>query len=154
LTYSLRWHYGPGIDSACNGNEYHEDFLGGTCGRCVRLATLPPSCDFVMKSGNLNFLEPSGPLQAWNVTALPSPFNIKWGRGSAVAPVLRLWFRIPQEHGYLPLVRIVCLQIEVSASGWSLVQRSPNECCVSAYDREDWPIKRPVRVVVAWMKMK
>jgi len=24
-----------------------------------------------MKSGNLNFLEPSGPLQAYNVTALP-----------------------------------------------------------------------------------
>ena len=26
-----------------------------------------------MKSGNLNFLEPSGPLQACNETALPSP---------------------------------------------------------------------------------
>jgi hypothetical protein len=25
-----------------------------------------------MKSGNLNFLEPSGPLQAWNVIALLS----------------------------------------------------------------------------------
>ena len=24
-----------------------------------------------MKSGNLNFLEPSGPLQAWNGTDLP-----------------------------------------------------------------------------------
>jgi len=34
------------------------------CGRCVRLTTLPPSCAVVMKSGNLNFLEPSGPLQA------------------------------------------------------------------------------------------
>ena len=28
-----------------------------------------------MKSGNLNFLEPSGPLQACNGTALPLPFN-------------------------------------------------------------------------------
>jgi len=28
-------------------------------GRCVRLITLPPSCSVVMKSGNLNFLEPS-----------------------------------------------------------------------------------------------
>jgi hypothetical protein len=26
-----------------------------------------------MQSGNLNFLEPSGPLQAWNGTALPLP---------------------------------------------------------------------------------
>ena len=45
-------------------------FPGGKCGRCVRLTTLPPSCAVVMKSGNLNFLEPSGPLQACNGTAL------------------------------------------------------------------------------------
>jgi len=32
---------------------------------------LPPSCDIVMKSRNLNFLEPSGPLQDCNGTALP-----------------------------------------------------------------------------------
>ena len=30
-----------------------------------------------MKSGNLNFLEPSGPLQACNGTALPLPFSVK-----------------------------------------------------------------------------
>ena len=36
----------------------------GKGGRCVRLTTLPPSCAVVMKSGNLNFVEPSGPLQA------------------------------------------------------------------------------------------
>ena len=29
---------------------------------------LPPSCAVVMKFGNLNFLEPSGPLQACNGT--------------------------------------------------------------------------------------
>ena len=46
---------------------------GGKGGRCVRLTTLPPSCAVVMKSGNLNFLEPSGPLQACNGTALPLP---------------------------------------------------------------------------------
>ena len=32
---------------------------------------LPPSCAVVTKSGNLNFLEPSGPFQACNGTALP-----------------------------------------------------------------------------------
>ena len=41
----------------------------GKCGRCVRLTTLPPPCAIVIKSGNLNFLEPSGPLQACNGTA-------------------------------------------------------------------------------------
>ena len=40
-------------------------------GRCVRLTTLPLSCAVVTKFGNLNFLEPSGPLQACNGTALP-----------------------------------------------------------------------------------
>ena len=43
----------------------------GKSGRCVRLTTLPPSCAVAMKSGNLNFLQPSGPLQACNGTALP-----------------------------------------------------------------------------------
>ena len=37
-------HYGPGVDSASNGNEYQEYFLGGKGGRCVRLTTLPTSC--------------------------------------------------------------------------------------------------------------
>ena len=32
---------------------------------------LPPSCAVVTKSGNLNLLEPSGPVQACNGTALP-----------------------------------------------------------------------------------
>ena len=35
------------------------------------LTTLTPSCAVVMKSGNLNFLEPSGTLQAYYGTALP-----------------------------------------------------------------------------------
>jgi hypothetical protein len=50
-------------------------FPGGKCGRCVRLPTLPPSCAVAKKSGNLNFLEPSGPIQACNGTALPLPFK-------------------------------------------------------------------------------
>ena len=46
-----------------------------TRSRCVRLTTLPPSCAVVMKSGSLNFLEPSGPVQACNGTALPLLFK-------------------------------------------------------------------------------
>jgi len=45
-------------------------FPGGKGGRCVRLTALPPSCAVVMKSGNLNFREPCGPLQACHGTAL------------------------------------------------------------------------------------
>ena len=48
-------------------------FPGGKVGRCVKLTTLPPSCAVVMKSGNLNFLGPSGPLQDFNEAALRIP---------------------------------------------------------------------------------
>ena len=58
-----------GVDSASNRNEYQEHFPGGKGGRCVRLI-LPSSCAVVMQSGNINFLGPSGPLQACNGTVL------------------------------------------------------------------------------------
>ena len=69
-TKSFRSHYGPGVDSASNRNQYQEYFLEVKGGWCVKLTTLPPSCAVVTKSGNLNFLETSGPLQACNGTAL------------------------------------------------------------------------------------
>jgi hypothetical protein len=49
----------------------------GKGGRCVRLTTLPPSCAVVMKSGDLNFLELSGPLQACNGSAIALPLKVK-----------------------------------------------------------------------------
>ena len=48
----------------------------GKGGRCVRLTTLPQSCAVVMKYGNINFLEPSRPLQACNGTTLPLPLPV------------------------------------------------------------------------------
>jgi len=74
---SFRSHYVPGVDSASNRNEYQEHFVGGKGGRCVGLTTLQPSCAVVLNSGNLNFLEPSGPLQACNGTDLPFYFLLK-----------------------------------------------------------------------------
>jgi hypothetical protein len=70
-TKSFRSHYGPGVDSASNRNEYQEYFLGVKAAGSVRLTTLPPYCAVVTKSGNLFFLEPSGPVQACNGTDLP-----------------------------------------------------------------------------------
>ena len=78
---SFRSHCGPGVDSASDRNEYQEHFLGGKSGRCVRPTTLPPSCAIVTKSGNLNFLEPSGPVQACNGIDLPFTFPKGLGRG-------------------------------------------------------------------------
>ena len=39
LTQPFRPHYGPGVDSASNRNEYQEYFLGRKDGRSVRQAT-------------------------------------------------------------------------------------------------------------------
>ena len=57
-------------------------------GRSVRLTTLPTSCAFVMKSENLNYLEPSGPLRgpgssvgiANELRAGRSGIESRWGR--------------------------------------------------------------------------
>jgi hypothetical protein len=38
--------------------------------------------------------------------------------------------------GCLSPVSFVCCQVEVSATGWSLVQSSPTVWCVSKCDRE------------------
>ena len=44
MTKSFRPHYGPGVDSGSNRNEYQEYFLGGKGGRCVELTNVQPSC--------------------------------------------------------------------------------------------------------------
>ena len=47
-------------------------------------------------------------------------------RRSAAARLLGLRLRIPHRgHGCPSIVSAVCCQVEVSATGWSLVQRSP-----------------------------
>jgi len=67
---SFRSHYGPGIDSASNRNVYQEYFLRVKW-PLRKADNLPPSCAVVTKSGKLNFLGPSGPLQTSKGTALP-----------------------------------------------------------------------------------
>jgi hypothetical protein len=83
-------HYGLGVDSASN-KWVPGVFPGAKCGRCVRLTTLPPSSAVVTKSGNLNFLEPSGTPQACNGTALPLMsliLNNESSRSDSITPVL------------------------------------------------------------------
>ena len=48
-------------------------------------------------------------------------------------------FESPRGHGGLSLVSVECRQVQVSASSWALVQRSPTECGVSnECDRQEW----------------
>ena len=65
-------------------------------------------------------------------------------------------FECCRRHGCLCLVSVVCCQVEVSASGWSLVQRSPTDWCVSERDREAsiWGRPGPLETVAPGEKNK
>jgi hypothetical protein len=97
----LRPHYGPGVDSASNRNEYQEYILGDKDGRCVRLTTLPPSC--------ANYLyirqpQPLGNLRACTGIALPFLSDLKW------LWIIFLWFpKFEREND----CKIVCLGVNM-----------------------------------------
>jgi hypothetical protein len=52
-------------------------------------------------------------------------------------------FESRRGHACLSLVSAVWCRVEVSASGWSLVKRSPTECGVSECDLETSIMRRP-----------
>ena len=68
LPQPFRQHYGPGVDSASNRNEYQEYFLWGRGGRCVGLTTLPPSFDSCLEIWKP---QPPATLRACTDIALP-----------------------------------------------------------------------------------
>ena len=76
-------------------------------------------------------------------------------RGCPAASMLVLWVRIPP-GAWMFVVSVVCYQVEVSASGWSLVQRSPTDCGVSECDNESSIVRRPWPSgdVAPWWKTK
>jgi hypothetical protein len=49
-------------------------------------------------------------------------------RGSAAARLLDCRFESRRGHECLSLASVLCCQVEVTVSGWSLVQRSPTDC--------------------------
>jgi hypothetical protein len=52
-------------------------------------------------------------------------------------------FESHRAHECLSIVNVVCCQVEVSATSWSLVQMSPTDCRVSEYDLETLRMRRP-----------
>jgi hypothetical protein len=59
---SFRSHYGRGVDSASNRNEYQEYFLGSKGGRCLGLTNLQSSCVECLEIWSLNPLYVSSKL--------------------------------------------------------------------------------------------
>ena len=103
-------------------------FPGGKGGRCVRLTTLPPSCAVVMKSGNLNFLEPSGPFQVCNGTALPfTSSRCMWSISVC------LFFRSVQHHTWY-----IHLFITFTTTCFGRSLRSSSVKCYSNIKGKNW----------------
>jgi hypothetical protein len=81
----------------------------------------------------------------------------QWPRGlrcgSAVARLRRSRVRIPPKP-LVPFSCVLCCQVEISATGWSLVQRSPTEC-LSECDIETQTMSSPfpMRVVDPWKRV-
>jgi hypothetical protein len=89
----------------------------------------------------------------WNVT----PCTRGLRRGSAAARLLKLRVRIPSGEWMSGSFECcVCSQVEVSATGRSLVQRSPTECGGSKCDLETSTMRglRPTRAVKPRKKEK
>ena len=68
----------------------------------------------------------------------------QWSRGLSrkyvAARWLRLWVRIRRGE-CLSVVSVVCCQVEVSATGWSPVQRSATDCDGETSIMRSWPTK-------------
>jgi len=70
----------PWGDSVSNRNEYQEYFLGVKGAGAYGWQPYHLHVPIVLKSGSLNLLERSGPVQACNGIALPYGFPLKYSR--------------------------------------------------------------------------
>ena len=102
------------------------------------------SCNCLIPLLGLYNVEESGVnrRESMGVIAYPSGRAV-WGVWLRPLACWDYGFESRQGYGRLSLVSVVCCQVEVSASGWSLFQRSPSKCDVSEFDHESSIMWRP-----------
>ena len=85
---------------------------------------LPPSCAVVKKTGNLNFLEPSGPFRASNGTALPLPLPLPLPLRSSHNNCSDILYQYEQDEKFLrikttiKLISVKMFWYAISTSTW------------------------------------
>jgi hypothetical protein len=68
---------------------------------------------------------------------------VDWGLGLLPLACWDSGVESRRQHGRLSLMSVVCCQVEVFASDWSHIQRSPSEYGECECDREAWMMMRP-----------
>ena len=117
--------------------SYHADAMLRPCRSSQGHSTARPSLDIVPVQ-----LECSGSL-------LYPEGTTKWWRLLVRNPRSHYNYKVRTMGVRLSFVSVVCCQVEASATGWSLVQRSPTDCGISERGLETLAmlIPRPTRAV-------
>ena len=111
LTYSFRPHCVPGVDSASNRNEYQDYFLVVKVAGEQDCQTYHLRVPIVFKSGNLNLLETSGSVQAFNGIVLFQ--ETIFTSVSTPTPIPQRQKHVPHfdKHLYLKYIHFISLYI-------------------------------------------
>jgi len=117
----------------------------------LKTDNLPTPCAAVMKSGNLNFLETSGPVQACNGTALPFyPFYLECQKPAHTSKCLR-GLRLRRGAGedsalqsrYAAYVGSSLPKFRNSLSVTKRLYATTTTCCVTTLKRDDLKTRVP-----------
>ena len=105
--------------------------------------TIPISLNHMLRKGlklirNIQYRRTGLEHKIYPVT--PKTCRSQWSRGlrhrSAAPTCWDCGFESHPLHRCLSVVNVVCCQVDVSATSWPLVQRSPTDCGVSLCDLE------------------